>query len=102
MGTGSGEKTRASSMSTRNENATPKEDVPTDALHAEGHIRFGDERSLVALIESRPTTPGVELGLGGVQGVAAALANEVPLRGVELIVLARPSGLSSLLAQHLE
>ena len=31
MGTGSGEKTRASSMSTRNGNATPKEDVPTES-----------------------------------------------------------------------
>ena len=49
-----------------------------------------------------PSAAGVELRLGRVQGVAATLADEVTLGRVELVVLAGPSGLSSLLAENLE
>ena len=102
------------------------------ALHAEGHVSFRDERALVALVERRPantcektsvpflgmserlskakrkikhdvpSAAGVELGLGRVQGVTAALADEVPLGGIELVVLSSSRGLGALLAQHLE
>ena len=49
-----------------------------------------------------PSAARVELGLGRVQRVTAALADEVPLSGIELVVLPSSRGLGALLAQHLE
>ena len=49
-----------------------------------------------------PSAARVELGLGRVQRVTAALADEVPLGGIELVVLSSSRGLGALLAQHLK
>lgn len=74
----------------------------TYALHAESHIGLSLDTVLVALVECRPATTRVELGLGRVQRVATALADEVPLLGEELVVLPSPRRLSPFLSQNLK
>ena len=61
------------------------------------HLRF--DTAFVALVKRGPPAAAVKLGLGAVEGVAAAGTREVPLFGVELVVLPGPRGLRALLPQ---
>lgn len=75
---------------------------PTYALHAKSGISLSLDTTLVALIEGRPATTRVELGLSRVQGIAATLADEVPLVREKLVVFSSSSWLRPLLTQHLK
>ena len=74
------------------------EDVPqvavarrTDDLDSVGAVILDlvDDRALVALVEGRPSTAGVKLGLERVYRCAALATREIALGRVELVVLAR-------------
>ena len=75
---------------------------PTYALHSKSVVSLSPNTLLVALIEGRPATTRVELGLGRVQGITTTLADEVPLIREKLVVFSSSCGLSPLLAQHLK
>eukprot|EP00964_Phaeocystis_antarctica_P097506 scaffold63618_cov63-Phaeocystis_antarctica.AAC.2 len=61
---------------------------------------LGGDRALVALVECGPAAPGIKLRLERVDGRATLAAGKVACRGVELVVLARPSRLRALVLYY--
>lgn len=72
------------------------------SLHAKRGIRLGANATFVTLIERRPPTAGLKLGLGRIDWVTTPTTRKVALLGIEAIVLARAGALSTLLAENVE